>query len=241
MRAVLDLALTEARLGVPVAQRLGGVHGKLPASEYRARLVAVHLAESWPIEGEHPDAAAGWWRAAIDAARGGAAGGGRARTSPTSSPSWTVVPAGFARDGTRRGPGCTARCGGDGCVGRRLSRAGAPPVAHRAGPVPRAARGRARALAAGPGPVGGEVRAARRAARARREDDRLGGVLWRVVPEAFTARARDDGMVAAVAELAAASMPRDDDDEGGGDGARAWLLGELVSQDPDAWAATRPR
>ncbi|MDH6630204.1 hypothetical protein M2271_008058 [Streptomyces sp. LBL] len=69
MRAVLDLALAEAWLGVPVAQRLRGVHGKLPATEHRTRLVAVHLAESWPLDGEHPEAAAGWWQVAIDAVR----------------------------------------------------------------------------------------------------------------------------------------------------------------------------
>ncbi|MFJ9591082.1 hypothetical protein [Streptomyces acidicola] len=54
--------------------------------------------------------------------------------------------------------------------------------------------------------------------------------------EAFAARAQADGVTAAVAELAAAPVSGDDDDDGG-DGARAGLLGELVAQDPDAWAA----
>ncbi|MFJ7424173.1 hypothetical protein ACIQXD_37150 [Streptomyces uncialis] len=69
MRAVLDLALAEARLGVPVVQRLRGVHGKLSAAEHRARLVAVHLTESWPHDSQRAEAAAQWWQAAVDAAR----------------------------------------------------------------------------------------------------------------------------------------------------------------------------
>ncbi|WP_280892380.1 hypothetical protein [Streptomyces sp. LBL] len=54
--------------------------------------------------------------------------------------------------------------------------------------------------------------------------------------EAFTARVQADGVAAAVAELAATPVPLDDEDEDG-DGARAALLGELATQDPDAWAA----
>ncbi|WP_030933722.1 hypothetical protein [Streptomyces sp. NRRL B-24720] len=69
MRAVLDLALVEAQLGVPVAQRLRGVHRKLPATEHRARLVAVHLTESWPHDSQRAEAAAEWWQTAVDAAR----------------------------------------------------------------------------------------------------------------------------------------------------------------------------
>ncbi|MFJ9591081.1 hypothetical protein [Streptomyces acidicola] len=60
MRAVLDLALAEARLDVPVVQRLRGVYGKLAQDEHRGRLVAVHLAEAWPFDSGHPEAAAGW-------------------------------------------------------------------------------------------------------------------------------------------------------------------------------------
>ncbi|MER5662796.1 hypothetical protein [Streptomyces mirabilis] len=240
MRAVLDLALTEARLGVPVVQRLRGVHGKLPASEHRARLVAVHLAESWPIEGEHPDAAAGWWRAAIDAARG--VGGG-------AWPSADLADFLALLDGCPR----QVRASLETALAEGL---GVPPAAEEMGawadafpgPVPRRWR-----IVRGLSPVLPEaVRAPWQPVLALLEE-KYGPPAERPEPvvkmtdwvesygglslEAFTARARDDGVVAAVAELAAASVPRDDDDEGGGDGARAWLLGELVSQDPDTWAA----
>ncbi|MFD7137324.1 hypothetical protein [Streptomyces sp. NPDC059894] len=241
MRAVLDLAVAEAQLGVPVATRLRGVYGKLPAGEHRARLVAVHLAESWPLDGGRPEAAAGWWQVAIDAAR--EVGGG----------TW---PSADLADFLALLEDCPQelRTGLEAALTEGL---GAPPAAQEMeawadafpGPVPRRWR-----IVRGLSPVLPEaVRAPWQPVLALLEE-KYGPPAERPEPvvkitswveshgglslEAFTARVQADGVVAAVAELAAAPLPGDkDDDDDGGDGARAGLLGELVAQDPDAWAA----
>ncbi|QUX26879.1 hypothetical protein KGD83_16030 [Nocardiopsis akebiae] len=75
MRAVLDLALAEARLAVPIDQRLRAVYNKLSDSSYRARLVAVHLTESFPCDSQQPVSTDAWWDAAIAAAQ--QVGGGK--------------------------------------------------------------------------------------------------------------------------------------------------------------------
>lgn len=239
MRAVLDLALAEARLGVPVAQRLRGVYGKLSATEHRARLVAVHLTESWPLDGGRIEAAAGWWQAAIDAAR--EVGGG---TWPNADlADFLALLDAHCPQELRAGLEAALREG-----------LGAPPAATEIrawaeafpGLVPRQWR-----VVRGLSPVlPGAVRAPWQPVLALLEE-KYGPPKDRPEPvvkitswvesydglslEAFTARAQADGVAAAVAELAAA--PVDDDDGDDGDGARAGLLGELVAQDPDAWAA----
>ncbi|WP_328687586.1 hypothetical protein OHA74_55425 [Streptomyces phaeochromogenes] len=241
MRAVLDLALIEARLGVPVAQRLRGVHSKLPATEHRARLVAVHLAESWSLDGDHLHAAAQWWQAAIDAAR--EMGGGK-------WPSADLADFLALLD---------ARCPQQ--LRARLEAAladglGVPPVAEEIrawadafpGPVPRRWR-----IVRGLSPVLPEAVCAPWQPVLALLEEKYGSPGERPEPvvkitdwvesyaglslEAFAARAQADGAAAAVSELAAAPVPRDDDDGDGGDGARAGLLGELVARDLDIWAA----
>jgi hypothetical protein len=121
-------------------------------------------------------------------------------------------------------------------VGRRLSRAGAAPVAHRAGglsPVlPEAVRTPWQpVLTLLEEKYGPPAERPRPVVEITDWVESYGGLSL----EVFTARAQADGVAAAVAELAAAPVPRDDEDDD--DGARAWLLGELVAQDPDTWAA----
>ncbi|MCC9711840.1 hypothetical protein E4N62_45505 [Streptomyces sp. MNU76] len=241
MRAVLDLALAEARLGVPVAQRLRGVHGKLAQDAYRGRLVAVHLAESWPLDSERPEAAAGWWQAALGAAR--EVGGG------------TWPSADLADFLALLDVHCPQELRTE--LEEALTEGlGAPPTAEEMGawadafPGPVPARWR---IVRGLSPVLPEAVRAPWQPVLDLLEEKYGPPAERPEPvvkitswvesfgglslEAFAARAQADGVVAAVAELAAAPVPGDDDDEDGGEGARAGLLGELVAQDPDAWAA----
>ncbi|MFI8794356.1 hypothetical protein [Streptomyces sp. NPDC055105] len=238
MRAVLDLALAEARLGVPAVQRLRGVHSKLPADEHRARLVAVHLTESWPHDSQRGEAAAEWWQAAVDAAR--EVGGG---TWPNADLAdfLALLEAHCPHE---------LRAQVEAALGEGL---GAPPAAAQVrawadafpGPVPRQWR-----IVRGLSPVLPEpVRRPWVPVLALLEE-KYGPAPGRPEPvvkttswveaygglsvEVFSARVQADGAAAAVAALAAAPVSEDDGDA---DEDRAGLLGELVAQDLEAWAA----
>lgn len=238
MRAVLDLALAEARLGVPVAQRLRGVRGKLPATEHRARLMATHLTESWPHDSLQAEASADWWQTAIETAR--QAGGGRwpnadladflalldAHCPPELRPQMEA-----ALEEALSVPPDTAEM-----------RAWADAFP---GPVPSPWR-----IVRGLSPVLPEtVRAPWQPVLALLEE-KYGPPPGRPDPvmktttswveaygglslEAFTAQARAEGTAATVTALAAAPVNNEDY----ADEDRAGLLGELVAQDPQAWAA----
>ncbi|MFF9127914.1 hypothetical protein ACF09J_32445 [Streptomyces sp. NPDC014889] len=238
MRAVLDLALAEARLGVPVVQRLRGVYSKLPAGEHRARLVAVHLTESWPHDSQRAEAAAGWWQAAVDVAR--EVGGG---TWPNADLAdfLALLEAHCPHE---------LRAQMEAALGEGL---GAPPAAAQVrawadafpGPVPRSwriVRGLSPVL---PEPVlrvwepvlvlleekyGPPPGRPEPAVKTTSWVEACGGLCV----EVFSARVQAEGVVAAVAALAAAPGSEDDGDA---DGDRAGLLGELVAQDLEAWAA----
>ncbi|MEU6071059.1 hypothetical protein ABZ864_43110 [Streptomyces sp. NPDC047082] len=238
MRAVLDLALAEAGLGVPVTERLRGMHGKLPATGHRARLVAVHLAESWALDSGRAEAAAGWWEAALAAAR---------QVGAVTWPSADL--ADFLALLETHCPE-EMRAPLEAALGEGL---GTPPTAvdisawaqADSGPVPRAWR-----VVRGLSPVLPDtVRAPWQPVLALLED-RYGPPDARPEPlvkitswveshgglslEAFTARTQADGPAAATAELASTPVPQGDEDA---DGARAGLLRELVAQDPAIWAA----
>ncbi|MFE5399616.1 hypothetical protein ACFQ9U_34280 [Streptomyces sp. NPDC056568] len=237
MRAVLDLALAEAQLGVPVGQRLRGVHGKLPATEHRARLVAVHLTESWPHDSQRAEAAAEWWRTAVDAAREVGSG-----TWPSADLAdfLALLDAHCPQE---------LRAQLEAALGEGL---GAPPdVAQmRAwadafpGPVPRRWRVVRRLSPVLPEPVRGPwepvlaLLEEKYGAPPGRPEPVVKTTSWveaygGLSVEVFSARVQADGAVAAVAALAAARVADDDDDA---DEDRAGLLGELVAQDLQAWA-----
>ena len=242
MRAVLDLALSEARLGVPVAQRLRGVYSKLDTSEYRARLAAVHLAESWSSDGREGEAAAGWWQAAIGAAAQAGSG--------------TWPSADVADFLALLHAHCPAQLRAE-CRAAVAAGLGVPPgtAEIRAwaeafpGPVPRQWR-----IVRGLSPVLSETVLRLWQPVLALLEEKYGPPAGRPEPvvkvtswvesygglprEAFAARVQADGAAAAVAELAAAAVSRDDEDDGDeGDGVRGGLLGELVTQDPGAWVA----
>jgi hypothetical protein len=237
MRAVLDLALAEARLGVPVVQRLRGVHGKLSASEHRARLAATHLTESWPHDSQHDQASADWWHTAIETAR--RAGGGRRPNADLADF--------LALLDDRCPPELRQQM--EAALTETLS---TPPdaVEIRAwadafpGPLPspwRIVRGLSPVLPA-------TVRAPWQPVLALLEE-KYGPPPGRPNPvmkttswveaygglslEVFTAQAGAEGTTATVAALAAAPVT----DEDYGDEDRAGLLRELVAQDPQTWAA----
>ncbi|MET9221722.1 hypothetical protein ABZX65_23545 [Streptomyces sp. NPDC003300] len=235
MRAVLDLCLAEAQLGVSLVQRLRAVHAKLPATAHRSRLVAVHLSECWAHDSLDTQAAAAWWQAAVEVAR--YIGGG-------SWPSADLADF-LALLGTRCPQPLRAQM--EAALGEGL---GAPPGAEEMSAW----------AGAFPGPVPDQWRIVRglsvvlpEAVRAPWQpllallEEKYGPPPGRPEPvvkistwveaygglqlETFASQAQDAGMVTAVVALAAA--PVDDDD---GDGDRAALLGELVAQDPQEWA-----
>uniref|UniRef100_A0AAU1UMH8 Uncharacterized protein n=1 Tax=Streptomyces sp. NBC_00119 TaxID=2975659 RepID=A0AAU1UMH8_9ACTN len=238
MRAVLDLALAEARLGVPVALRLRGVHSKLPATEHRARLVAVHLTESWPHDDQRVEAAAQWWQVAVDAAR--EVGGG---TWPSADLAdfLALLDAHCPQE---------LRAQMEAALGEGL---GAPPDAAQmrawadaSGPVPRPWRIVRRLSPVLPEPVRGPWEPVLALLEEKygpppgRPEPVVKTTSWvksygGLSVEVFSARAQADGAAAAVAALAAAQVAADDD--GHADEDRAGLLGELVAQDLGAWAA----
>ncbi|MFK0287979.1 hypothetical protein ACIQVL_46985 [Streptomyces sp. NPDC090499] len=237
MRAVLDLALAEARLGVPVAQRLRGVHGKLPATEHRARLLATHLTESWPHDSLQSEASADWWQTAIAAAR--QAGGGR----------WPN--ADLADFLALLDAHCPPefRTQMEAALAETL---GAPPDAAEMrawadafpGPVPspwRIVRGLSPVLPAtvrAPWQPVLDLMEEKYGPPPGRPDPVVKTSTWveaygGLPLETFTAQARAEGTAAAVTALAEAPVTN----EHYADEDRAGLLGELVAQDPQAWAA----
>lgn len=242
MRAVLDLALAEAQLGVPVAQRLRGVHGKLPATEHRARLVAVHLTESWPHDSQRAEAAADWWQTAVDAAR---EVGGATWPSADLADFLALLDARCPQE---------LRAQMEAALGEGL---GAPPAAAQMrawadafpGPVPRRWRVARRLSPVLPEPVRGPWEPVLALLEEKygpppgRPEPVVKTTSWvesygGLSVEVFSARAQADGAAAAVAALAAARVADDDGDgDGDGDEDRAGLLGELVAQDLEAWVA----
>jgi hypothetical protein len=65
MRAVLDLAREEARLGVPLSERLRGLDNKLPAGSAADRLRAVVLLESYDEDRADAASSGVWWEQAL--------------------------------------------------------------------------------------------------------------------------------------------------------------------------------
>ncbi|MET9378877.1 hypothetical protein ABZX98_32885 [Streptomyces sp. NPDC002992] len=237
MRAVLDLALAEARLGVPVDQRLQAVRRKPVGAQVRARLVAVHLAESFTVDAES-GAAAAWWREAVEAA--GQIGCGRWPCADVSD--FVALVAGVCPDESR-----------EVLKGALVQGLGIPPAQREISewegvdePVPdawRIVRGFSAVLPdevlAGWRPVLSALQQRFGQAPARPESvvkfeswvESHGGLSL----DTFAALAQEQGPAAAVAELADTAVPRLESDEDG-DEVRAGLLGELVAQDPARWA-----
>ncbi|MCQ6556998.1 hypothetical protein NPS70_27995 [Streptomyces sp. C10-9-1] len=239
MRAVLDLALAEARLGVPVGQRLRGVRGKPVGVQFQDRLVAVHLAESFAVDAE-AGATAAWWQEALRAA--GQVGGGK----------WPY--ADVADFVTLVGEQCPEdlREAMEDALAQGF---GTPPSQEEISaweevlPEPAlpdawyVVRGLSPVLPAGVlagwQPVLAVLQERFGAPPARPEPvvkisswvESYGGLSI----DTFAARVQAEGPAAAVAELAVTVVPRQEQDEEA-DGTRAWLLGDLVAQNPAGWA-----
>ncbi|PVC80802.1 hypothetical protein DBP12_36940 [Streptomyces sp. CS014] len=239
MRAVLDLALAEARLGVPVGQRLRGVRGKPVGAQFQARLVAVHLAESFAVDAEAGVAAA-WWQEAVQAA--GQVGGGK---WPYADVADFVALLGEQRPEDLREAVEAALAQGLGTPPSQQEISAWEEV------LPEQALPDAWYVVRGLSPVlPGGVLAGWQPVLAVLQE-RFGVPPARPEPvvkfsswvesygglsmDAFAARVQAEGPAAAVAELAVTEVPRREQDEEA-DGTRAWLLGDLVAQDPVGWA-----
>ncbi|MET8977392.1 hypothetical protein ABZX85_17400 [Streptomyces sp. NPDC004539] len=239
VRAVLDLALAEAELAVPVAQRLRAVHSKLAESPLRARLAAVHLTESFPHDSRRSDAEAAWWDTAITTA--GRVGGAALPSADIAD--FIALLEAHCPEGRRTSleTALTITLGTPPAPDEIAAWRAADPTT-----VPSAWR-IARALSPVlPAPVRAPWREVLQAL-----EDQYGPPPQRPQPAvritswteshgglsaaAFAAHAGTDGPTAAVAELARTPVSRENDDEA--DEARAGLLGELVAQDPNTWAA----
>ncbi|MEU3402132.1 hypothetical protein [Streptomyces filamentosus] len=238
VRAVLDLALAEARLGVPVTQRLQGVRGKLAGDSLEGRIAAVHLAESFVLD-THAGCAQGWWREAVETA--GRIGGGRWPCADVAD--FIALLVGRCPEESR-----------EALEGAFVQGLGTPPPREEVGeweeascaPVPdrwSVVRGLSPVLPAGVlvkwQPVLAALERQFGAPPARPEPAVT--VSGRVVShrglsiDTFAALVQVEGPVTAVAELARTEVPRPEDGESE-DEARAWLLGDLVAKDPARWA-----
>lgn len=65
LRAVLDLARTDAQHEVPLGVRWKPVEAKVPAGPVSQRLLAVHLREAHPTDRMDPNRESAWWQAAV--------------------------------------------------------------------------------------------------------------------------------------------------------------------------------
>ncbi len=241
MRAVLDLAREDARLNVPLSERLRGLDNKLPACPAADRLRAVVLLESYAQDWADAAPSGAWWEQALAlAGRLVAAGSPRADVADFLA---------LLKDA------CSDRHRAElhSVLAQRLGQApsaqeisdwkNAYETTHT--PLPPAWRtvwelsqvlapevlepwqpllGMLTALAGQPAPARPEP-----VMRVTSWIESHGGLS----AEAFAARAAQEGPAAAAGHLATAAVERTDVDASD---ARAGLLSDLVAQDPQVWA-----
>ncbi|MFF7043713.1 hypothetical protein ACIP4T_09835 [Streptomyces massasporeus] len=241
MRAVLDLARQDARLGVPLAERWRVLDSKLQAGAAADRLRAVVLLESYDDDRAGPVSLAAWWERALPlAGRLVAAGSARADVADFLALLEDACPDEHRADlhsvlaqGLGEAPSAPEISAWKNAYETAseplpaawrtvwdLSAVLAPQVLGPWGPMLEMLTG----LTGQPAPA--------------RPVPRLQVTSWverhgGLPSDVFAAQAAQDGPAAAVGQLAVAPVARGDVDA---EGARAGLLGDLVSQDPQLWA-----
>ncbi|MCX4911929.1 hypothetical protein [Streptomyces sp. NBC_00878] len=241
MRAVLDLARQDARLGVPLSERWRVLDSKLPAGAAANRLRAVVLLESYDDDRADPVSSAAWWVRALPlASRLAAAGSARADVADFLALLEDACPDEHRADlhsvlaqGLGEAPSAPEISAWKNAYETAseplppawrtvwdLSAVLAPQVLEPWGPMLEMLTG----LTGRPAPA--------------RPVPRLQVTSWverhgGLAADVFAARAAEDGPAAAAGQLVAAPVARSDVDA---EGARAGLLGDLVSQDPQLWA-----
>ncbi|MFF0018734.1 hypothetical protein [Streptomyces sp. NPDC005374] len=241
MRAVLDLARQDARLGVPLPERWRVLGSKLPAGAGADRLRAAVLLESHDDDRADLDSAAAWWERALPlAGRLVVSGSARADVADFLALLEDACPEEHRADlhavlaqGLGEAPSASEisawknayEAGSEPLPDAwrtvwDLSAVLAPQVLEPWGPMLEMLTG-----------LTGQPAPARPLPRLRITSwvERHGGLP----PDVFAVQAAQAGPAAAVAQLAVAPVPRGDVDA---EGARAGLLGDLVSQDPQLWA-----
>jgi hypothetical protein len=241
MRTVLDLAREDARLGVPLSERLRVLDNKLPAAVAADRLRAVVLVESYDDDRADPASSGTWWEQALPlAGRLAAAGSPRADVADFLALLEDVCP------DQRRGGLHSVLVQGLGeapsaqeisawkdayetaskpllpawRTAWELSPVLAPEVLEPWRPLLKMLT----ALTGQPAPA--------------RPEPLLRVTSWveshgSLSAEVFAARAAEERPATAVGQLVAAPVKRADVDASG---ARAGLLSDLVAQDPQMWA-----
>ncbi|HEY8986402.1 MAG TPA: hypothetical protein VIU15_43370, partial [Streptomyces sp.] len=239
MRAVLDLARNDARLGVPLSERLRVLDNKLPAGAAADRLRAVVLLESYGDDRADPASFGTWWEQALPlAGRLAASGSPRADVADFLAFLEEACP-----DEHRAGlHDVLARSLGQAPSAQEIAAwkdayetasAPLPPAWHTvwelspvlAQDVLEAWQPLLETLAA----LTGRPAPARPQPVMRTWVESHGGLS----AEAFAACAAEEGPAAAAGQLAGAPVERTDVDASG---ARAGLLSALVAEDPRLWA-----
>ncbi|MFI7174651.1 hypothetical protein [Streptomyces spororaveus] len=240
-RAVLDIAASDARLGIPLATRVQALKGKVPASPHRERIIAVHLTESHPIDSATPERAEQWWDALIPLV-------GRVATaqSPTADVFDVIALAGRECPTERSSALDTALRTGLGDAPTRAEITTWRSERDRSNeglPAPWASVWALASVLPPPfltewQPLLDTLLQLTDGTTSGRPEGRMsvwtehhGGLSLTVFAELVEA----SGPAAALQELARTPVPRDDDSDG--DGYRAGLLSELIGQDPAPWAA----
>ncbi|GHH27173.1 hypothetical protein [Streptomyces lanatus] len=241
IRVVLDLARQDARLGVPLSERLRVLDNKLPAGPAADRLRAVVLVESYDADRADPASSGIWWEQALPlSGRLVAAGSPRADVADFLALLEDACP---DQDRVGLHSALAQGLGQAPSVQEIASWKDAYEAAHE--PLPSAWRTvwelspvlspevlepwrplieALRALTERPAPARPEP-----VMRFTTWFESHGGLS----ADVFAARAAEEGPAAAAGLLVNAPVERTDVDASG---ARAGLLGDLVSQDPQLWA-----
>lgn len=241
MRAVLDLARQDARLGVPLLERWRVLDSKLPAGAAADRLRAVVLLESYDDDLADPVSSTAWWDQALPlAGRLAAAGSPRADVAD-----FLALLEDACSEEHRTGLHSVLAQGlGEAPSAQEIS-AWKDAYETASEPLPRAWR-TVWELSAVLGPQMLEpwqpmlemLTALTGQPAPARPQPRLQITSWveshgGLPADVFAARAAEDGPAAAAGRLVTAPVKRSDVDA---EGARAGLLGDLVSEDPQLWA-----
>ncbi|MGA5444311.1 hypothetical protein ACPCKW_33105 [Streptomyces griseoincarnatus] len=241
MRAVLNLAREDARLGVPLSERLRVLDNKLPAGPAADRLRAVVLLESYDEDRADAASSGAWWEQALPlAGRLVATGSPRADVADFFALLQNACPdrhraelhSGLAQ---RLGQAPSTQAISDWKNAYETEHAPLPPAWRTVWELSRVLAPEVlepwqplldmlTALAGQPAPARPEP-----VMRVTSWIESHGGLS----AEAFAARAAQEGPAAAAGHLATAAVERTDVDAGD---ARAGLLSDLVAQEPQLWA-----
>ncbi|XUZ26872.1 hypothetical protein ACQVDT_18755 [Streptomyces sp. RMIT01] len=241
MRAVLDLARQDARLGVPLSERWRVLDNKLPAGAAADRLRAVVLLESYDDDRADAESSATWWEQALPlAGRLAAAGSPRADGADFLALLEDACPdehRGGLHEVLVQSLG-EAPSAQEVSAWREAYETTSEPLPNAWDTVWALSSVLAPQVLEPWRPLLEMLTALTGRAAPARPVPRFQVTSWveshgGLSADVFAARAAEDGPAAAVGQLVAAPVKRTDVDA---EGARAGLISDLVAQDPPLWA-----